>query len=150
MTLLRNTSQEETGNNAPQCSSYTSTPMPWPLPDVPLAESSHPLRLSGLTKSPERMTAQQALEGAYHANEDHDKAPRPRKSSKLKLFANSLPLLRRQGTGDTNVSTGNVSDTLSTAVSATAAPGNGTERNSASDGVNEDAVIAYLAKNARE
>lgn len=150
MTYSRHNSQEESADSALKYFSYTSHSIPWPLTDVPSTESTRAPRVHGPANAPERVSAQQALESVHHANEDDNEQPRRRKSSKLRLLANSLPLLRRQGTGDTIASTGNTLDTLSTTVSATSAAHSETEAGSMTEGVSDDAVVAYLARNARK
>jgi hypothetical protein len=145
MAYSRNSSQDEYADRAPGRSSHTTSPTPWPLPDATLTEVSCAPRLPGPAKGPDRVSAQQALEGVIRNDEVRNEPPKRRMSSRLRLFTNSLPLLRRQGTGDTNVSPRNVSDTPSSTVNTTI-----TAPDDTSENVNEDTVMAYLAKNSRK
>ncbi|KAL6158850.1 hypothetical protein ACJQWK_04071 [Exserohilum turcicum] len=97
----------------------------------------------------ERVSAQQALQGVIHSMDGHSEAPKRRKSSKLRLFTNSLPLLRRQGTGDTNATAGDTSDMPSSTVVTALAAHDQNDQVSDPKDLNEDSVMAYLAKNAR-
>ncbi|EUC35165.1 hypothetical protein COCCADRAFT_35269 [Bipolaris zeicola 26-R-13] len=149
MTHSRNSSQGKHVDSASGLFSHTMGSMSWPLPDGPLSESTHAPRVLGPAKGPDGVSAQQALEGVIQNDKVRNEPPKRPKSSKLRLFTNGFPLLRRQGTGDTNVSTRTVSDTVSSPIKTIFTTHNEDKERSFVQGVDESAIMAYLARNAR-
>jgi hypothetical protein len=150
MTHSRNSSQGKHVNIASGLFPHTMGSMPWPLLDGPLSESTHAPRVLGPAKGPEGVTAQQAVEGVVQNDQVRNEPPKRLKSSKLRLFTNGFPLLRRQGTGDTSVSTRTVSDIVSSPVKTTSTTHDEDKERSFAQGVDESAIMAYLARNARK
>lgn len=150
MTHSRNSSQGKHVDSASGLFSHTMGSMSWPLPDGPLSESTHAPRVLGPAKGPDGVSAQQALEGVIQNDKVRNEPPKRPKSSKLRLFTNGFPLLRRQGTGDTNVSTRTVSDTVSSPIKTIFTTHDEDKERSFVQGVDESAIMAYLARNARK
>lgn len=150
MTHSRNSSQGKHVNSASGLFPHTMGSMPWPLLDGPLSESAHAPRVLGPAKGPDGVSAQQALEGVIYNEPVRNEPPKRPKSSKLRLFTNGFPLLRRQGTGDTSVSTRTVSNTVSSSVKTTSTIHDEGKERSFAQGVDESAIMAYLARNACE
>ncbi|EMD93508.1 hypothetical protein COCC4DRAFT_58864 [Bipolaris maydis ATCC 48331] len=148
MTHSRNSSQGKHVNSASGLFPHTMGSMPWPLLDGPLSESAHAPRVLGPAKGPDGVSAQQALEGVIYNEPVRNEPPKRPKSSKLRLFTNGFPLLRRQGTGDTSVSTRTVSNTVSSSVKTTSTIHDEGKERSFAQGVDESAIMAYLARNA--
>lgn len=149
MTHSRNSSQAKDVNSASGLFPHTMGSMPWPLLDGPLSESTHAPRVLGPAKGPEGVSAQQALEGMIHNEQVRNELPKRPKSNKLRLFTNGFPLLRRQGIRDASVSTRTVSDTVSSPVKTISTTHDEDKERSFAQGVNESAIMAYLARNAR-
>ena len=147
MACSRNNSQDEAGNAGR--SSHILGSMPWPPLDTTSNESAY-VPKPAFTSTPQRLSAQQSLENAVHNTEGRNDPPKRRKSSRLRLFTSGLPLLRRQGTGDTSLSTGDSSDTTSPILGKTLAAHDEIDEGVEAKDLTEDAVMAFLAKNARK
>ncbi|KAF2130630.1 hypothetical protein P153DRAFT_396022 [Dothidotthia symphoricarpi CBS 119687] len=109
MPYSRNNSQDQCKNGGPAVISSPVETTPWPLYE---ASTSHepPLPSSSVDIArSERNSAQQALESVIQNDGSRPEAAK-RRSSRLRLFTNSFPRLRRTGTGETSGDSGDVSE----------------------------------------
>jgi hypothetical protein len=136
----RNSSHDEPVSN-------NAVGAPWPsfdgiLPHVPTKVSS----ISHTTSYTENATAQRSLESAVErATSTGGTAPQ-RRPSRLRMFTDGFPRLRRMGTGDTNNSTVGVSESASPNTVATTQPAGSEDSYEPSD----EAVDAYMKRNAHK
>ncbi|RAR00933.1 hypothetical protein DDE82_006923 [Stemphylium lycopersici] len=145
----RNNSQDEASNAGR--SSHIPSSVPWPPLDTISNESVHVRNFPAFISAPQRLSAQQSLEIAVHNTEGRNYLPKRRKSSRLRLFTGGLPLLRRQGTGDTSLSAGDSSDTTTSPIVGTPlAAHDEIDEGVVAKDLSEDAVMAFLAKNVRK
>lgn len=145
MAYSRNNSHDNLKNGGPVRSLHTTAPPPWPLIDVPLRGTAHALDPPTFAAGAEHMSAQQALEKVIS-----NPNPPKRRMSKLRLFTSGLPLLRRQNTGDASAGAGDTSDTTSPTATAALAAHVEIEEGSAVEHPDDQAVEAYLLRNARK
>ncbi|KAL1801343.1 hypothetical protein ACET3X_001685 [Alternaria dauci] len=148
MASLRNNSHEEPGNGGPVRSLQTIEFTLWPLMDMPPSEVTHTFNPGDFATATEHMSAQQALK-KVDANPETQGEPPKRRMSKLRLFTSGLPLLRRQNTGDISAGAGDTPDSISPTGTASLAAPVEADEGSAVEHPGDEAVEAYLLRNAR-
>jgi hypothetical protein len=95
---------------------------PRPTLDTKMSyESAHATKPSDSTTRREHASAQQSLDSVVHRTETHPEAAKQRRPSRLRLFTNGFPRLRRMGTRETSTSTGDTFDTTSPATTTSLA-----------------------------
>ncbi|KAH4175950.1 hypothetical protein HBI29_034530 [Parastagonospora nodorum] len=134
----RNSSHDELVSN-------NTVGTPWPsfdgsLPHVPTKVSN----ISHTTSYTENAIAQRSLESAVERATSTGGTVPQRRPSRLRMFTNGFPRLRRMGTGDTNTSTVDVSESASPNTVATTPPAGSEDSYEPSD----EAVNAYMKRNA--
>ncbi|EAT86362.2 hypothetical protein SNOG_06531 [Parastagonospora nodorum SN15] len=134
----RNSSHDELVSN-------NTVGTPWPsfdgsLPHVPTKVSN----ISHTTSYTENAIAQRSLESAVERATSTGGTVPQRRPSRLRMFTNGFPRLRRMGTGDTNTSTVDVSESASPNTAATTPPAGSEDSYEPSD----EAVNVYMKRNA--
>ncbi|CAO2655627.1 Nn.00g044300.m01.CDS01 [Neocucurbitaria sp. VM-36] len=148
MAYSRKNSHDERTNNTVG-SPYSTDTIPWPLLDTTKShEFTHPPNLPNSTVGTEYLTAQQALENVMHDAEARAEATN-RRPSRLRLFTNGFPRLRRTGTGETSNSTEAAPNNLSPVATLSPTAYVETEINMVVKDPSEEAVEAYMRKHAR-
>jgi hypothetical protein len=93
---------------------------PWPSLDATLPhDSGDTAKSSDTTTSIDYATAQQSLESAVGRVDSHAGSTRRRRPSRLRLFTNGFPRLRRMGTGEASASTDDASESTSPTAATT-------------------------------
>ena len=142
MAQPNNNRQDEPANGGPVCSLHTVTLEAWPLVDA----MSYEPRASDSYTATEHVTAQQALENVISRDGGPVEPPR-RRTSRLRRLTSGFPLLRRQGTGESNASTTNALEVSSPVAASLLATHDETE----DDGNPNDAAIeAWITRNVRK
>ncbi|KAF1941308.1 hypothetical protein EJ02DRAFT_423145 [Clathrospora elynae] len=148
MAYSRSNSQDEPMNGGQVGSPPTTALSPWPLFDTTSCDPAPAPDSSGFTIGAEYSTAQQALENVIYSAGGRSEVPK-RRASRLRIFTNGFPRLRRTGTGDTSGSTGDTSETPSPAAAASLATQDETAESLEVNEPSDEAVEAYIRKNAR-
>ncbi|CAN9128971.1 unnamed protein product [Alternaria sp. RS040] len=148
MASPRNNSYDEPESGGPVRSVHTTEFPPWPSTDMLSSKAMHASKPPDFAAGAEHMSAQQALE-KVNSKPEHRAEPPKRRMSKLRLFTSGLPLLRRQNTGDTSVDVGDTPDSSSPTGTTSLAFHVGIEEGSSVEYPGDEAVEAYLLRNAR-
>ncbi|KAF2853260.1 hypothetical protein T440DRAFT_477076 [Plenodomus tracheiphilus IPT5] len=123
--------------------------LPWPALDPSTSYNfTSALQLSDFTGSSELPTAQQALQDVVQGAETRPEATK-RRTSRLRLFTNGFPRLRRMGTGDTGGSTTDATDPLSATADDALALHGQSDENPVEKEPSDEAVETYIRNNAR-
>ncbi|CAN9086940.1 unnamed protein product [Alternaria alternata] len=149
MASPRNNSYDEPESGGPVLSVHTTEFPPWPSIDMLSSKAMHASKPPDFAAGAEHMSAQQALE-KVNSKPEHRAEPPKRRMSKLRLFTSGLPLLRRQNTGDTSAGVGNTPDSSSPTGTTSLAFHVGIEEGSSVEYPGDEAVEAYLLRNARK
>lgn len=148
MSISRNSSQEDERDRA--ISRAESTP--WPALDVAMphrpTDTAH---TSSSTGPIDHVGAQKSSENSLDRADRSGEPARPRRPSRLRLFTNGFPRLRRTGTGETSASTEGASETT-LPTTATASPIEHEEIKFPQDAAEPsyEAVDAYMRSNAHK
>ncbi|KAF1911374.1 hypothetical protein BDU57DRAFT_565985 [Ampelomyces quisqualis] len=123
---------------------------PWPSLDVAVPHcSSGPSLASNSTSFDEHASAQRVLENTFDRADRSGENGRPRRASRLRLFTNGFPRLRRTGTGETSASTDGTSDfTLPSATTASPVEYERSQFHLDASEPSDEAVDAYMRRNA--
>lgn len=114
MSYSRSNSQDGAAQDGAVRASLATYSTPWPSLDTAMSyEAAHVTDPSDYTTGTEYATAQQSLESVVHRTEARPEVVKQRRPSRLRLFTNGFPRLRRMGTERTSASTGDTSDTTS-------------------------------------
>ena len=149
MASPRNNSYDEPESGGPVRSVHTTEFPPWPSIDMLSSKAMHASKPPDFAAGAEHMSAQQALE-KVNSKPEHRAEPPKRRMSKLRLFTSGLPLLRRQNTGDTSAGVGDTSDSSSPTGTTSLGFHVGIEEGSSVEYPGDEAVEAYLLRNARK
>jgi hypothetical protein len=147
----RNNSQEETLSGRTVGTPPLPGTIPWPLFDDTCPHETTPsTNHSNATICTEHTTAQQSLEKAIERKEGQIESAKQRRPSRLRLFTNGFPRLRRTGTEETSASTGDVSNLSSPTTTTMMVGSEGVEDYNDTGEPSDEAVVAYMRKNAHE
>jgi hypothetical protein len=132
-------------NGGPVGFPHTTALTPWPLLDTETAYEPMPVPDSlQFNFATEHLSAKQALENLNSTADDRSDAPK-RRSSKLRLFTNGFPRLRRMGTGGTEIS-----DTPSPTNTVALATQDEADEEADVRDPSDDVVEAYVRRIARK
>ena len=122
----------------------------WPLLDVVSSYEFAPTPSTTSSAVSSNHTAQVALQTVIQ-NDTHDRRETSkRRPSRLRLFTNGFPRLRRTGTGDTQCSMGEASNAVCPASGAPNTAFDTREEGEDAKDPSDEAVEAYLRKHARK
>jgi hypothetical protein len=147
----RNNSQDEALGGCTVGTLPPPSTVPWPLFDAVGSHGPTPSTISSdVTICTEHITAQQSLEKVIERKEGQFDSAKQRRPSRLRLFTNGFPRLRRTGTEETSASTGDASSSTSPTTTTMIGGSEGYDNYRDSDKPNVEAVMAYIKRNAHE
>jgi hypothetical protein len=139
----RNNSRDDAMSGSNVNTDPISGTTPWPLFDGTMSPIPDDLINSSTFTRTTHATAQQSLENAVDRADSHLGRVPQRRPSRLRMFTNGFPRLRRIGTAGRSASTGNTSESTSPTVTTTPPIGlDDLEEPS------DEAVDAYMKRNA--
>jgi hypothetical protein len=146
----RNNSQDEIMKGGAVGMPFLPGTTPWPVFDA--TASCEPTRIASpfnTTVCTEPNTAQQSLEKAVERADGQFESTKQRRPSRLRLFTNGFPRLRRTGTGDSSPSTGDAFESISPTTALLVNPKGSNDCQDA-DEPSDEAVEAYMKRNAHK
>ncbi|KAH7083172.1 hypothetical protein BKA63DRAFT_402981 [Paraphoma chrysanthemicola] len=140
---LRNNSQDEATSHDSVGAPSSSDTTPWPVfDDTPSYEPANGMGPASNNNGIEHVTPQQSRD------EGRVQAAKQRRPSRLRLFTNRFPRLRRTATGDTSASTADASESGSPTTTALQTSLDDSNHNGQAEEPNDEAVEAYIRRTA--